>query len=298
MSQTWKGVFVAVVTPFDKNGGVAFPEFEKHLEYLADAGVHGFVPCGTTGESPTVTAEERKKILEMAREVSNRRQRKLIAGCGGNSTPRVVALVVEAAALGCDAVLVSTPYYNKPSQAGLIAHYEAIADASRLPIFLYNVPSRTGVNLNPDTVEILCRNPKIVGIKEAGGQHRQWLDLSTRLDLERTSFMSGDDDAFATILALGGSGIISASANVAPERFVDIYNAYTRGDWAQVFEGQKRLLPLVEIMFMETNPAPAKYALELMGRMERNVRLPLMPVTELAQTRIAQVLKQLEVGRA
>ncbi len=298
MNTTWKGIYPATVTPFDSKGAVCFSAFEKHLEFLASEGVHGFVPVATTGESPTVLADERKRLLMLARQVADRHKLKVIGGCSGNSTPAVIQLVSEAATLGCDAVLVATPYYNKPTQAGLIAHYEAIAEASEIPIFLYNVPGRTAVNLNTTTVETLCQHERIIGIKEASGVHHQWLTLASRLNLDRTALMAGDDDAFATTLAMGGSGTISATANVAPGRFVEIFAAASKGDWKKAFDGQKRLLPLIDAMFMETNPSPAKYALELMGLMERNVRLPLLNATEPTQKRVAEVLKQLELVKS
>lgn len=291
----WEGVFVATTTPFTTTGELDLVALKAHLQFLVQAGVHGFVPCGTTGEASVLSRDERTKVLELTLEVANAHGRKVIAGCGGNATASVLELVKEAKGMGCDAALVVTPYYNKPTQRGLIAHFEAIAEGSSFPIVLYNVPGRTSVNLSPETAIRLFQHPQIVAIKEASGQYGQWITLASQMDLSQKSLLAGDDDAFAAILALGGTGIISASANVAPNAFVQLYESAKEGNWSEAFHLQKKLLPLVKAMFAETSPAPAKAALEILGRGSYQVRLPLVPVTQetLAQIKIA--LKGLEL---
>lgn len=290
-----KGVFVATATLFDKEGNLALTRIREHLEWLAKSGVDGIVPCATTGEGPALTREERRAQIEIAREIASRHGLKVIAGCGGNNSAAVVELVGEAESLGCDAALVVTPYYNKPTQSGLVAHYEFVADRTALPIVLYNVPSRTGVHLELDTALRLFAHKRIVGIKEASGQHSHWLALASQMDLASKNLLAGDDDAFATIGALGGSGIISASANVAPVLFVELSRAIEAGDFPRAFSIQKRLNPLIRALFMETSPSPIKYALHRLKGYENVVRLPLVPVKNATETTLLEVLKKLEL---
>lgn len=290
-----RGVYPATVTPFDTKGQVCYASLEKLFRRLASEGVSGFVPCATTGEGPVLSDSERNEILKLAVSVSKEKGLLTIAGCNSNDTAKVVKLVDEAVELGCKAALVVTPYYNKPTQAGLIAHYRHIADRSPLPIVLYNVPGRTAVNLLPETALELFAHPKIIGIKEASGNLSQWLALSAKMDLEQKSFLAGDDDALATIMSLGGCGIISASANVTAKPFVAICQAAEAGNWAIAYDWQKRVLPLVKAMFLETNPSPAKHALKLLGQCEEHVRLPLVPVSPAAGQAVRESLKQLEL---
>lgn len=291
-----EGVFVANVTPFDAHNRVDVVRLENHLNWLADAGVDGFVPCGTTGEGATLESDERREVIKAAKRVADARKLKVIAGAGSNSTPKVIKMIEEAAQLGCDGALVVTPYYNKPTQAGLVAHYTAVAHASSLPVILYNVPGRTSVSLSPETVKKLFELDRIVAIKEASGNHAQWLALAAQNDLGKKALLAGDDDALATIMAMGGKGIISATGNVAPRALVEIYRAAKKGQWEDAFRIQKRILPLVQAMFLETNPAPAKCALAQMGRMEENLRLPLVPVGSATQEIIQRALRTLEIS--
>lgn len=291
----FEGIFVATTTPFTAQGALDKDALKRHLVYLADAGVHGFVPCGTTGEASVLSATEREEVLRLTLEVARQRGLKAIAGCGGNATAGVLESVKAAKVMGFDGALVVTPYYNKPTQRGLKAHFEHIANESRFPIVLYNVPGRTSVNLAPETAAELFANPHIVAIKEASGMHGQWMELSAKMDTAAKALLAGDDDAFATILALGGSGIISASANVAPQAFVALYNAAKAGRWGEAFATQKRLLPLIKAMFAETSPAPAKAALELLGRGTSRLRLPLVGVTEATLTQVKTALRAMEL---
>jgi len=295
MSWRPSGVFVANVTPFNDDGSLDMAGLAAHLEWLADAGVQGLVPCGTTGEAPTLSREERSVVLRAAVSVARARGLKVIAGCGGNDTRVVLELMREAAELGCDAALVVTPYYNKPTQAGLVAHYLALADRGALPVVLYHVPGRTAVTLAIETVATLFAHPRILGLKEASGQYGYWTRLTAELPLAEKALLAGDDDAVAVILALGGCGVISASANVAPRHFVRLYEAAASGDWERAFAIQKSLLPLVGAMFLETNPAPAKRALAMLGRGTGALRLPLVPVGGVTEAALSAVVAGLEL---
>jgi 4-hydroxy-tetrahydrodipicolinate synthase len=288
-----EGVYVATVTPFEKTGEVSLSKLEQHLRWLAESGVQGLVPCGTTGEGSTLTYEERTATIELAVKVASERGLKVIAGCNSNAPAIVLKLIQEAKKLGCDGALVVTPYYIKPTAQGLLAHYEYLANESGFPIVLYNIPGRTGVSLPTEITAKLFRNAHIVGIKEASGQHAQWQSLAGQVDLREKALLAGDDDAFAFILALGGSGVISAAANVAPLEFVKIYEASRQGKWEEVFRLQVRLYPLIRSLFLETNPSPVKYALSTLGRMEEVLRLPLVPVSEENRAAITRALSEI-----
>lgn len=292
-TKVFKGVYTALVSPFTQDGKLDTAAFSKLLDRQANAGVAGFVPCGTTGENPTLTNSEWRKLIQLSVETAKKRKLQVIAGCGSNNTAEAIKLISEAFELGSDAALVVTPYYNKPTQSGLIAHYEAIAAKSPLPIFLYNVPGRTNVHLSFETVAHLFKNEKIIGIKEASGNHSHWIRLASELDIKNKALFAGDDDAFATLLALGGSGIISASANVAPERFVKIFNAALANDWVSAFATQKQLVPLIQSLFMETSPAPTKFALSALGQIENTLRLPLVKGSPTCEQTVRECLTQI-----
>ncbi len=291
----YEGVFVANVTPFKKNADVDFDALSGHYEFLMQSGVDGLVPCGTTGEGPTLNKEERYKIIELSVQAAKAHSKKVIAGCGSNNTVASLEMIEDAAKAGAHAALVVTPYYNKPMQAGLIAHYQYLAERTPLPLVLYNVPGRTNVNIQPETAAELFKHPKVVGIKEASGNHSQWVALANKINFKEKSLMAGDDDAFATVYALGGCGIISATANVVPRLFVKLYALLKNGKSTEAFQLQTKLMPLVQSMFMETNPSPVKYAMASMKCMENNLRLPLIPVTRKTEEAIAVALKELEM---
>ena len=290
----WQGVYVASVTPFNQKDGIDFSSLQKILQRSADAGVDGFVACGTTGESATLTSAEWESVVKGTADFAKPLNKKTMAGCGSYSTKAVIEKIAKAKTLGSDAALVVTPYYNKPTSEGLLAHFNTIADNSELPIFLYNVPGRTNVNLLPEVTLQLLKHPKIVGIKEANPSHSQWVELASQFPSDK-SFFAGDDDMLATALALGGKGIISASANVIPEWFVRIYQSAVAGDSSQAFSLQKRIFPLVKSLFIETNPSPVKFALSEMGLCEASVRLPLVGLKEDNRKRVSKELKALEV---
>ncbi len=273
----YNGVHVALVTPFRSDGELDIDAYRSHVVRLAAAGVAGFVPCGTTGESAVLEDSERDRLLEATVDVAKTKGILVLAGCGSSSTRVSIAQVRRAREMGCDAALVVTPYYNRPTQAGLIQHYLSLADASDLPILLYNVPGRTGVNLSVESTRKLLAHPRIAGIKEASGNHSHWLELSSAVDWRERSWLAGDDDAFATTLSLGGSGIISATANWIPELFVAIGKLFSDGNVQGAFELQRSINPIVRAAFVESSPGPIKYGLRLMGSMSETLRLPLVP---------------------
>jgi 4-hydroxy-tetrahydrodipicolinate synthase len=291
----FEGVYVALATPFRKDGEVCYDGLQRLLRRIADQKAQGFVPCATTGEGPTLLPSERQKIIEMTVQFGKAHGLQTIAGCSSNDTREAVALTQAARDLGCDAALVVTPYYNRPTKAGVVAHYEKIAESGGLPVLLYNVPGRTALSLSPETVFELLAHPNIVGIKEASGQYSQWLALASGMDWTEKSLLSGDDDCLAPVMALGGCGIISASANVATSYFVAIYEAARRGDWPTAFALQKKIFPLVRAMFAETNPAPVKFALSELGVTEETLRLPLVPVANATRDLVRDALRTLEV---
>jgi len=273
----FKGVITALITPL-RDGNVDEPAFEALLERQIAAGVDGVVPMGTTGESASLTGDEHRRVIELCVKIAAGRVR-VIAGAGASGTDKAIERVRHAKTVGADGALVVTPYYNRPSQAGLTAHFEAIAEAVQLPVLLYNVPGRTGVDLANATVAALAAHPNIVGIKDATG------------DLGRVSWMrthvtgpfdliSGDDASFLGYCAHGGVGVISVASNVAPEGMVALCNAVATGDLAVARSWQDRLADLQQALFLDSSPSPAKYALARLGLCTEEVRLPLVPTRE------------------
>jgi len=295
----FEGVYVANPTFFDKGGSVNFSQLQRHLEWLVASGVHGFVPCGTTGEGSTLTISEREAILVLARQIASERNLKVIAGCGSNVTSTVLELVEQARSLGCDGVLVVSPYYNKPTPAGIRAHFLRIADQSLLPILLYNVPGRTAAPIPIEVTKELLQHPNIIGIKESSGQYGQWLQLAHDVDWRYKSLLAGDDDAMAVIGALGGCGIISASANVIPKVFVLLHQFISERRIEEAFRLQVRINPILRTLFLETNPAPLKHLLHHLMGFEPYLRLPLVSVApETAgaiEASFAKLSKELEL---
>lgn len=268
----FKGSCVALVTPFDESG-VNKAAFERLVEFQITEGTDALLVCGTTGEPSTMTAEEQKDAIECVVDKAAGRV-PVIAGVGGNNTNKCIKTARLAAALGADAVLAVTPYYNKCSEAGLIAHFTAIADASEKPVMLYNVPSRTCVNISPAAAEKLAAHKNIIGIKEASGNISQIAETARRTagDFE---IYSGNDDQIQPILSLGGMGVVSVLANIMPRYTHDLVWAYLNGDPARACEMQLKALPLVSALFCEVNPIPVKTAMNLMGFDMGELRLPL-----------------------
>ncbi len=274
----FQGAFVAIVTPFidgqvDEQGLVDLIEF-----HIAN-GTHGIVPCGTTGESATMSHEEHHRVVELTVKTVNGRV-PVMAGSGSNSTSEAIALTSHAKEAGADGVLMVTPYYNRPSQDGLYLHYKAVAEAVDIPIFLYNVPSRTSINMLPATVARCAEIDNIVGIKEATGCLNQVSEL-VRLCPDDFTVLSGDDFTSMPTVLVGGKGVISVTSNVAPKDMAAMMEAALTGDVAQANTLHYKLFPLMQAMFYDTNPVPAKKSLELMGKIRSSLpRLPLAPMNE------------------
>ena len=267
------GVYTALVTPF-KDGELDLARFRWLCERQIDGGVAGLVPCGTTGETPTLSEEEWSALVRAAVEVAHGRV-PVIAGCGSNSTHKTVDGLAAARALGADAGLVVLPYYNKPTPAGLRAHVAALAQAD-LPVVLYHIPGRTGQRLSVELLAELCRMPGVIGVKEATGDLAFGIDLITR---EPGAVLSGDDFTFAPLVSYGGAGVISVVSNVAPALTVQLYEAARSGDRAQAIALNAALLPVNRYLFSETNPVPVKAAMAAMGLCENTLRLPMFPTS-------------------
>lgn len=289
----FKGVITALVTPF-RDGAVDESAFVKLLERQLAGGVHGVVPVGTTGESATVSLEEHKRIVELTVEVCAGRV-PVIAGAGGNDTAKVIELVRHAKTVGADAALVVTPYYNRPSQEGLWLHYKAINDAVQLPVVLYNVPSRTSLDMANETVERLAALPNVVGIKDATGDMVR-ISLMRKQVPSGFALISGDDPTLLGYMAHGGHGVISVTSNVAPEACVARYAAAAQDDFETAATWQDRLVGLDKALFLDNSPAPAKYALAKLGLCAEEVRLPLAPCNDAARPRIDAALQEAGVA--
>ncbi len=273
----FKGAIVAIVTPF-KKGKVDEKGLRQLIEFQIGNGTHGIVPCGTTGESATLSHEEHKQVVEIAIEAVKGRV-PVIAGSGSNSTQEAIELTRHAKEAGADGALLITPYYNKPTQEGLYQHFKKVAEEIPIPIVLYNVPSRTSVNLLPETVARLSEIPNVVGIKEATGSLQQVTEV-IRLCEDKITVLSGDDFTVLPILAVGGKGIISVVSNVAPNDMANLCNAFEAGRYGEAKQLFYKLLPLCKAMFYETNPVPVKTALGMMGKISGELRLPLAPMSK------------------
>ncbi|MEE8110744.1 MAG: 4-hydroxy-tetrahydrodipicolinate synthase [bacterium] len=282
------GSIVAIVTPF-QNGGVDEAALRDLIEWHIDSGTHGIVSCGTTGESSTLSHEEHDRVVEFTLGVVNGRV-PVIAGAGSNSTREAIRRTQYAKEVGADGALLVVPYYNKPTQEGLYQHFHAVAKAVDIPIILYNVPGRTVTNLSPEIVARLAEIPNIVGIKEATGSLQQVSDV-VGLCPKNFSVLSGDDFVVLPMYSVGGRGVISVTANVAPKDMAELCNAAEEGDWARAKDYHYKLRPLNAAMFFETNPIPAKTALSLMGKFSEDFRLPLCPMGEANRERLIQVMK-------
>ncbi len=285
------GSFVALVTPF-RSGKVDERALLELVEWHVRSGTRGLVPCGTTGESPTLSHEEHRSVVSKVIEKAQGRV-PVIAGTGSNSTEEAVALTKHAVKAGAQGVLVITPYYNKPTQDGLYAHFARVAEAAGdLPLVLYNVPGRTSVDLLPQTVEKLARNvPQVVAIKEATGNVDRTSELLDRVP--GLVVFSGDDSLTLPIMAVGGVGVISVLANVVPEETQALCAAAARGDLAEARRLHQRLYPLARSLFVETNPIPVKYALARIGRIAPEIRLPMTPLTAAGREKLDPVLDAL-----
>ncbi len=288
----FEGIYVAIPTPF-KNGKVDTEALKNHIEFLIENGVDGIVPCGTTGESATLSYEEHEEVIALTIEQAKGRV-KVIAGTGSNSTAEAIRLTKFAEEVKADGALLITPYYNKPNQEGLYLHFKAVAEAVSIPIVLYNVPGRTGVNMLPETVARLSEIDNIVAIKEATGSTNVATEI-INLCGDKMEVLSGDDLTFFPLLSVGAKGIISVTANVVPDKMAEMYRAFTSGDFQRAARIHRELYPLSKVLFIDTNPIPVKTALAMMGRMEKEFRLPLCPTTPEKEAVIEKTLKEFGV---
>jgi len=285
----FKGVLTALVTPF-RDGALNEAAFAALVERQISAGVHGLVPVGTTGESATLTHEEHRRVVSLTVEIANRRV-PVIAGAGSNSTAEAIELASHAKQAGADAALVVTPYYNRPSQEGLYLHYAAIASAAALPIVVYNVPSRTSVDISNETLGRLAKLPGIIGVKDATGDMAR-PSLQRRLCGEDWGLLSGDDPSALGYMANGGHGCISVTANVAPAACARFYEACLTGDWKAALALQDRLIRLHKALFTDASPAPTKFALSHLGLCAEDSRLPIAPCAESARGEILAAMAE------
>ncbi len=283
----FKGSIVALITPL-KNGKIDADAFQRHVEWQIDQGTHGLVPVGTTGESPTLTHDEHKRIIELSIEVAARRV-PVIAGTGSNSTSEAVELTRHAKEAGADGALVVTPYYNKPTQEGLYLHYKAINDCADIPIVIYNIPGRSVVDMSVETMARLAKLPNIVGVKDATA------DLA-RVSQQRAAIghdfvqLSGEDATALGFMAHGGHGCISVTANIAPALCSEFQLACLGGNYKHALELQDRLMPLHDALFVEANPGPVKYAAEKLGLCSSETRLPIAPLSPASRKRVEDAL--------
>jgi 4-hydroxy-tetrahydrodipicolinate synthase len=284
------GAATALVTPLNENG-VDYAAFEKLINWQIDSGIDALVICGTTGEASTLTDEEHRQVLKFAAEVVNGRV-PIIAGTGSNDTAYAIDMTKYACEIGYDAMLVVTPYYNKTTQRGLIAMFTAIADASTKPLILYNVPGRTGVNIEPATYAALADHPNIAAIKEAGGNISKIVETAALVG-DKLDIYSGNDDQIVPILACGGKGVISVLSNVVPKETSDICHTFFAGNVKEAMDMQVKYLPLTNALFCEVNPIPAKAAMAALGFCENYVRLPLVTMEEGHEQMLRQKMRDL-----
>lgn len=283
------GSFVAQVTPF-RNGRVDEPALAELIEWQLTSGTHGIVPCGTTGESATLSHEEHTRVVRLTVDVVNGRV-PVLAGTGSNSTAEAIRLTGEAREAGADGALMISPYYNRPTQEGIYQHYRAVAEAvPGFPIVFYNIPGRTGSNIEPATMARLAEFDNIVGVKEATGSIDQVINIRLACG-DRLAVLSGEDSLTFSMMALGGTGVISTVANIAPGQMAALVNAGLARDWDTAAALQLKLVPLIRAVFLETNPIPIKTALALMGKCELELRLPLVPMAEDKLARLSAALR-------
>jgi 4-hydroxy-tetrahydrodipicolinate synthase len=288
----FEGAMSALITPFTKNDRIDREGLKRNITFVEERGVAGIVPCGTTGESATLSALEHEEVIDIAVECSNV---PVIAGTGSNNTGEALQFTKHAEDAGVDAVLLISPYYNKPNSAGLIAHFKKIAEAVDIPIILYNVPSRTGQDVPVEVIAELAKIENIVGIKEASGNVGKVSQILEFTVDENFVILSGDDGLTLPILSLGGRGVISVAANIVPDRMSIMVNAALAGDYETARKIHFEIAPLIRALFLETNPIPVKKAAELIGLASGYLRLPLAPLSEANTIKLADELRKLEI---
>jgi 4-hydroxy-tetrahydrodipicolinate synthase len=285
----FSGSLVAIITPF-KGGKVDERALGDLIEWQIRSGTSGIIPCGTTGESATLTHAEHDRVVAFTVEVAKKRV-PVVAGTGSNSTDEAIALTKHAKQAGADGALLITPYYNKPTQEGLYRHYKAVSEAVDLPLVLYNIPSRTGVNLASGTVARLMTCPTVVAIKEGSGSVQQASEI-IQLCGDRITVLAGDDALTLPIMAVGGKGVVTVTANLMPTEMADMVNAFLTGRLAEARALHYKLYPLFTALFYETNPIPVKEALQMMGKIDGELRLPLCPMGSDNKDKLARVMKE------
>lgn len=283
----FKGSITALITPF-KNGEIDWQAFERLVEWQIESGTHGLVPVGTTGESPTLSHEEHHQVVQRCIKITNGRV-PVIAGTGSNSTREAISLSQHAQDDGANAALIATPYYNKPTQDGLYAHYKAIHDATNIPIIVYNIPGRSVIDISNDTMCKLAELPRIIGVKDATGDLGRPLMIRNRLGDSFLQF-SGNDDTAAAFLAQGGHGCISVTSNIAPIECAKMQDAWAAGDLKTFVAMRDILAPVHKALFCETSPMPVKYAASLLGFGTDEVRLPLVPASKAARAAVDEAM--------
>jgi 4-hydroxy-tetrahydrodipicolinate synthase len=293
MTELFRGIIPAMVTPF-KNGEIDEEALRRHIDFLIEGGVDALLPCGTTGESPTLSHDEHKRVVEITIHQAGKRI-PVLAGAGSNSTREAVEMSVHARKAGADGLLLVSPYYNKPVQEGLFQHFTTIAKEAPLPIILYNIPGRTAVEILPETMARLSRNPMIIGVKEATGDLGKMIRT---IELCGPDFLvtSGDDALTLPLLSVGGGGVISVAANIIPRPMADFWRKWNEGDLKGAKDLFFRMLPLFRALFVETNPICIKAAMHLAGRMEKGMRLPMTPATEATEARLREALGEWGIG--
>ena len=285
----FNGSFVALITPMHPGGAVDLDAFAKFVEWQIGQGTHGIVPVGTTGESPTLTHDEHRRVVEVAVKVAAGRV-KVIAGAGSNSTAEAIELTRHAKQAGADAALVVTPYYNKPTQEGMVLHYGAIADAVDLPVVIYNIPSRSVVDMGADTMGRLSKHRNIIGVKDSTANLARPLHTRRACGKDFVQ-MSGEDHTALSFLAAGGHGCISVTANIAPRLCSEMHQAWQDGLTDRAMAIQDRLLALHDALFVESSPGPVKYAASLLGHGSDQCRLPLAPIGEATRTQVRTAMQ-------
>ena len=286
------GAATALVTPMT-SAGVDYECYSRMIEYQIESGINALVVCGTSGEAPTLTDNEHCKLLEFAVKRAKGRV-PIIAGTGSNDTSHAIMMTQYACAIGANAVLCVTPYYNKPTQTGLIRSFTAIADASAVPVIVYNVPSRTSVNIEPATYGVLADHPNICAIKEANSNIAKIVE-TFRVVGDRLDIYSGNDDQIVPILSMGGKGVISVLSNLLPAQTAELCRRFFEGDVKGSAKMQLEYLPLIKALFLQTNPIPVKAALAKLGRIEDVLRLPLTPMEEPYRSKLYEEMKKLDL---
>jgi 4-hydroxy-tetrahydrodipicolinate synthase len=296
MRRDFTGIGTALISPFTRSGDLDDAAVRRLARRQIDAGIHFLCPCGTTGETPTLTEAERLRIVEIVADEANRKV-PVLAGAGGYDTKEVIHAAAEMARRGATGFLSVTPYYNKPTQEGLYQHYRAFAESTPLPIVVYNVPGRTGVNVEPATLARLAQIPNIVGVKEASGSVTQMCEICRAVPSDFL-VLSGDDALTLPLLAIGGHGIISVASNEIPAEMVEMVQHAERNDFAAARAVHARIVPLMLINFVESNPGPVKAAMAAMGLIEESYRLPMVPPRPESKEKILAVLKSLGLLKA